>query len=117
MRIIARRCTSGLGIFVLACTLAAGVLAAVPAGATPPTASISGTVSNGSSGVAGVCVNAYNASDSLAANTTTDSGGNYGIAGLTPGTYSMEVDPTCGQTKTSSYAIQTIASFSGVGTE
>jgi hypothetical protein len=77
--------------------------------------SISGTVSNGSSGVAGVCLSAINGAagrtDTSFGSTTTGSGGTYTISGLAAGTYSVEADPTCSGTMSSPYVTQTASSI------
>ena len=113
MRISVRRFTSRIGVVFLACALGMGVLAAVPAGATS-TGSISGTVSYGGTGVVGVCVSANNGPSY--GSTTTGPGGTYTISSLDAGTYSVTVDPTCGQTHSSTYALDYIPTGVTAGT-
>ncbi|HEY5267190.1 MAG TPA: carboxypeptidase-like regulatory domain-containing protein, partial [Acidimicrobiales bacterium] len=67
---------------------------------------VSGAVTFSGTGVGGVCVNFYqgNVGDG---GTNTASNGTYTI-NLAPGTYSINVDPTCGGSTTSPYAPQTL---------
>jgi hypothetical protein len=74
------------------------------------TGTISGTVTNGSVGVSGVCVYAaepgFPFTALFASLTQTASDGTYSVASVPVGTYQVLIDPSCGQTKTSTYAMQ-----------
>ena len=69
--------------------------------------SISGTVSAGtgssSTALSGVCVNAFPATGSGGGYATTTSNGTYTMAGLAPGSYSVQADSTCGGSISSPY--------------
>jgi predicted secreted protein len=74
--------------------------------------SISGTVTDSGTraGVGGVCVSAFS---SMGGNgTQTDSNGNYTITGLPAGTYSVQADPTCGDSQQTRYVQKTIYNVS-----
>jgi hypothetical protein len=68
------------------------------------TGSISGTATNGVSGVANVCVTAYGSTSSFTA--TTNSLGSYTISNLPADNYIVEFDPSCAGTVSSTLAIQ-----------
>ncbi|HEY5111077.1 MAG TPA: carboxypeptidase regulatory-like domain-containing protein, partial [Acidimicrobiales bacterium] len=73
---------------------------------------IAGSVTSGATPVAQVCVNAYalNSTTPVGAMGLTDALGNYVIAALPPGSYTVNVDATCGGTVTSTYVSQFINS-------
>lgn len=68
---------------------------------------LSGTVTNGSTGVANVCVFVYTANGYLLPTIgDTDSGGSYSIESIPAGSYTVLIDPTCLNLQTSPYAYQ-----------
>ncbi|MHB8378825.1 MAG: carboxypeptidase regulatory-like domain-containing protein [Acidimicrobiales bacterium] len=70
-------------------------------------ASISGTVTAavGGSDVAGACVSVTSTNGGSGGSTITTSTGTYTLSGLAAGSYDVVVDPTCGGTVTTSYAL------------
>src|SRR5205823_4975399 len=86
-------------------TLTAGQSATAIDASLMPGASISGSVDAGGIAIAGVCVFA-SATDGTFGQAATDGSGDYTISGLPPDSYTVEFDPTCGGSQSSSYAIQ-----------
>ena len=73
-----------------------GVDAALTPGAPPPIGgSISGTVTDGTTGLSGVCVDAFVATGAHAASAVTSPGGAYTLSGLATGDYKVRFKP-CG---------------------
>src|SRR5664280_115202 len=64
---------------------------------------VSGTISYNGTGVGGVCVNFNQSNGTGNGFTTTSSSGIYSLI-LAPGTYNVNVDPTCGGSNSSPYA-------------
>ncbi|HTT92016.1 MAG TPA: G1 family glutamic endopeptidase [Acidimicrobiales bacterium] len=67
-------------------------------------ANADGSVTEAGTALAGICVYAYDPADNWSYLVYTDTGGGYQFGNVTPGTYYIWFDPTCGGTVTSSFA-------------
>jgi uncharacterized repeat protein (TIGR02543 family) len=108
---IATRSIGRIGFVLFTSVMVVGAMIAVPASADTSPGSISGTVTLSAGGVdVNGCVNAYPTSPGSGNSTRTASDGTYTIAGLSPGSYHISADPTCGGSSAPTYARQTLTS-------